>query len=69
MSPVITIRLEDKDAELLRNVCKARSEGISSFVRRAILKELALLCYLPEDRKKALGFTQESQEEPSFSGR
>ncbi len=39
----------------LREVSRARGEDVSDFVRRAILKELASLGYLPIEQKKALG--------------
>lgn len=40
---------------LIKRVSKARGEVMSSFARRAILKELALLSFLSDDEKKALG--------------
>lgn len=52
---VIAFRTNADEANLLRKVCKARGEDLSSFARRAIRKELALLSYLSEDEKKALG--------------
>lgn len=38
----------------LEEVCEARGEQLSSFARRAILRELAQLSYLSEAQKKAL---------------
>jgi len=52
---IIGVRISPKDRELLDKVCEARGEDISSFVRRAIRKELAELSFYPEDVKKALG--------------
>jgi len=44
-----------EDIELLKKVCKARGEDVSDFVRRSVRKELARLCYLSDEDKKALG--------------
>lgn len=41
--------------KLLKKVCDYRNEDLSDFIRRAVLKELASLSYLPEEQKKALG--------------
>ena len=51
----IGVRMELKDIELLREVCRARGEDLSDFVRRAIKMELAMLSYLSDAEKKALG--------------
>jgi len=51
----LSIRMTKRDKELLEKICKARGEDPSGFVRRAIRKEFANLCYLPEEEKKALG--------------
>lgn len=48
---------------LIKRVSKTRGEGISSFARRAILKELAVLNYLNDDERKALGLNE--REEPA----
>jgi hypothetical protein len=47
--------MKNEDILLLKKVCSARGENLSSFVRRAIRTELARLSYLTEDEKKALG--------------
>jgi hypothetical protein len=52
---IIPVRLHS----LIRRVSKARGEGISSFARRAILKELAALSFLSDKEKKALGMAVE----------
>lgn len=49
------VRVEPEDRTLLEKVSRARGEDISSFVRRAIKKELASLSFLPDYDKKALG--------------
>ena len=68
MSNQIGIRMRRKDLDILKQVCKARGEDVSSFVRRSVLKELARLSYLTQEEKKALGVvskqsTRESAEE------
>ena len=54
----IGIRIPQKTKELLESVSKNRGEDISDFVRGAVLKELAILGFLSEDEKKALGVKQ-----------
>ena len=49
--------------ELLKTVCKARGEDMSSFVRRAVYKELADLSFLSSERKKALGCLERGAED------
>jgi len=39
----------------VKEVSRNRGEDMSAFIRRAILKELATLGFLPEEQKKALG--------------
>lgn len=51
----IGVRMSPTDIELLKNICQARGEDLSDFVRRSIKKELARLSYLNDDEKKALG--------------
>jgi len=55
LSENISVRLTKRDKRLLEEICKARGEDPSDFVRRAIRKEFASLSYLPEAEKKALG--------------
>ena len=55
LNTTIGVRIEKEDRELLDHVCKARGEDLSSFIRRAVRKELATLSYYSEDVKKALG--------------
>ena len=42
--------------QVIEEVCKARGEDVSDFVRRAIKMELARLSFLTPEEKKALGF-------------
>jgi hypothetical protein len=52
--PVVGARLAPRDLELVRKICIHRGEDVSDFVRRSIKRELARLCFLDEDEKKAL---------------
>lgn len=52
---VIGARFPEKEADLIKGICDARGEGVSSFVRRAIRVQLGKLGYLDEDECKALG--------------
>jgi len=47
--------MRPEDVKLLRNICRARGEDLSDFVRRAVRKELARLSFLTIEEKKALG--------------
>jgi hypothetical protein len=51
----VGVRVTNNLHKLLVKVCKDRGEDVSDFVRRAILKELAELSFLPAEQKKALG--------------
>ena len=52
---ICTIRMRREIAELIDRIAAQRGEDFSSFVRRAAMKELAQLGYLPEEYRKALG--------------
>jgi len=54
------IRVDIELYNILKKVVEVRGEGISSFGRRAIKKELARLNYLSEDEKKALGLRDDN---------
>jgi hypothetical protein len=58
MNLVIGVRISREDRMLLDQICKARGEDLSDFVRRSIRKELASLGFLPNDQRKALGIKQ-----------
>jgi hypothetical protein len=47
----------EADRELLKRVCEARGENLSSFIRRAIKKELASLNFYSDFDKKSLGIS------------
>ena len=51
----VSVRFPIRDVDLLRAVVKARGEGVSSFVRRAVYVALVELGFVGEDRAKALG--------------
>ena len=55
----IAFRVTASEKGLIKEVCDKRGENISSFVRRAIRKELASLGFYPNDIKKALGMKTE----------
>ena len=58
----IGLRISRSDYEILCNVCSARDEDISVFIRRSIRKELASLSFYPAEVKKALGVEQRSEQ-------
>jgi len=51
----VCVRLRPNLLGLLKHVTQARGEDISSFIRRALLKELAELSFLSQEERKALG--------------
>ena len=51
----VYVRFPQEIHELLKDVAEKRGESVSDFIRRATLKELVRLGYLPEDYAKALG--------------
>lgn len=59
----VGFRIPVDDLVLMREVCNARGEDVSDFVRRAIRKELAELSFLSDYEKKALGVFQVSKKE------
>jgi len=54
----IGAKIEPEIRELVRNVAEKRGENISTFLRRALIKELAELSFLPNETKKALGMKE-----------
>jgi len=55
LEKIVSVRVTEQLHLLIGNICKNRGEDISDFVRRAVLKELAELSFLPSEQKKALG--------------
>lgn len=52
---VMFIKVKPEIRQLIKEVTNARGENLSSFVRRAILKELATLGLVLPERGRALG--------------
>lgn len=52
---MLGVKVSKQNRELLEKVCRLRGEDLSSFIRRAILKELAELGFLDSKQKQALG--------------
>lgn len=55
MADILSFQVDDRTAKLLRSVCQDRGEGLSSFLRRAVRRELASLSFLTAREKKSLG--------------
>mgnify|MGYP001045514509 CR=1 FL=1 len=55
-SHIVFARMKEEDVSLLKEVCQARGEDLSDFVRRSVKMELARLSFLSNEEKKALGF-------------
>jgi len=58
---IVSFWTTEEDRKLLKSVCKARGENLSSFIRRSIRKELASLSFYSKDTKKALGVKIEKE--------
>ena len=50
----IFTRIDNETRELVDNICDARGEQLSDFVRRSVRKELARMGYLSKEEEKAL---------------
>lgn len=53
-SKMLLIRLDPSIYSLVKKVSQARGEAMSTFVRRAVLRELANLNFLDEEQRKIL---------------
>ena len=51
---IVGARFPISDTKLLNEICQARGEDISDFVRRSVRKELARLSFYTDKEKKAL---------------
>ncbi|GAH61490.1 unnamed protein product [marine sediment metagenome] len=51
----LNVRIAKEDKNLVEKVSQARGECVSTFVRRAVRRELATLGYFTADERKALG--------------
>jgi len=61
LSENLSIRFSKRDLTLILKVSRTRGEDPSSFIRRAVLLELAKLGYLSQEEKQALGILDEKQ--------
>jgi hypothetical protein len=59
LDKVVGVRVTKDLYSKLKSVSDARGEDVSDFLRRALLKELATLSFLPENQKKALGIKED----------
>jgi hypothetical protein len=59
MSEFVNVRFDEEDRKLLVKVCQERREQISSFVRAAVMRQLASLGYLSTSEKRSLGVGQD----------
>lgn len=57
----IGVRISRETRDLLDKISKVRGEDLSSFVRRAILKELGYLGFLSKEQEKALELKPSNQ--------
>ena len=63
MESTIRVRVSSNDRELIEKACKIRGEDLSSFTRRALKKELAILGIYNEGELKILGIKIENEED------
>jgi len=61
LSENLSIRFSKRDLALILKVSRTRGEDPSSFIRRAVLLELAKLGYLSQEENQALGILNEKQ--------
>ena len=54
-SKTVSARFTAYDVDLLREVCRARGEDLSDFIRRSVKKELAYLGFYEDKVRQALG--------------
>lgn len=55
LTKLLSARVPETLYDKVKEVSGNRGEDLSDFIRRAVLKELASLSFLPGDQKKALG--------------
>jgi len=63
MENAIRVRISSKDRELIEKVCKVRGEDLSSFTRRALKKELAVLGIYKQGELTILGIKIQNEED------
>jgi len=59
----VSARFTTSDASLLKQVCTARGEDVSDFIRRSVRKELACLGFYDNEVRLALGVDQYDRSE------
>lgn len=55
LQEVISLRLDQEDALLMKKIARLRSLRLSQLMRQIILEWLAVHEFIDDDRKKALG--------------
>jgi len=60
--------MKQDDITLIKQICTARGEDLSDFVRLAIYKELARMSYLTKAEKKALGMPKTTDQKNEVGG-
>jgi len=60
---LISVKFPEDLKSLVEEVSKKRGECLSTFIRRAVKRELARMSYLSENEKKALGIRKENKKE------
>jgi len=63
MGSTIQVRISSNDREMIEKVCKIRGEDLSSFTRRALKKELAILGLYNKGELTILGIKIQNEEE------
>jgi len=63
LESTIQVRISSNDRELIEKVCKIRGEDLSSFTRRALKKELAILGIYNEGELEILGIKIQDKED------
>jgi hypothetical protein len=53
-SKTFLVRLDPNVHDLVKKVARARGETMSTFIRRAVLRELANLNFLDEEQRRIL---------------
>ena len=59
---IVCVRFNSEELTLMRKVSKTRGEDVSSFIRRAVKKELVSLGFYNEKTKRTLGISEELKE-------
>ena len=63
MKSTIRVRISSNDRESIEKACRIRGEDLSSFTRRALKKELAILGIYNKGELKILGIKIQNKEE------